>query len=298
MSIIIAKIENENCIFLSDTKVSIDNGDKSVTGGDKIRFAPSEGVLKINIIKPRICIAFAGDIKPASIIVHSFIKEKPKKLEDILNFFQNEINLRGCDVEFIIGLIHDDTLPKLYKIDSSNIKSGQSFWIGDKSAFNEFQSYFLNLENSKSLLHKATESFSMLINNSNIETIGDFNISASYNKEIKAFIYDYRAEGYGGYNKLYVEKNKPTVLTEGNVQEGAFVVNNLVSNNTAKPAVCLFFPKGEFGFLFIPISETNIRIKPYIIKGNIKEIVEIVKSEFEIQLTGMYVNNGIINFNI
>lgn len=298
MSIIIAKIENQDCIFLSDTKVSIDNGDKSVTGGNKIRLAPNQGVLKVNIINPRICVAYAGDVEPATNIIQSFVIEKPTKLEDILNFFKKKINKTKCDVEFIIGIIHDNELPLLYKIDNSTIESGKSFWIGNKSAFNEFQSYFLNSENTESIIENATESFRKLINNNEIETIGDFNISASYNKKLKAFIYDWRAEGYGGYNKLHLEKNKPKVLTEGSVEEGAFVVNNLISNNTGKPAVCLYFPKGEIGFLFIAISETNNKVSPFVRKGNIKKIVENIKSEFDVELTGMYINNGIISFKI
>lgn len=298
MSIIIAKIENQECVFLSDTKVSIDNGDKSVTGGNKIRLPANNGVIKVNIIKPKICIAYAGDIEPAINIIQSFVIKKPRKLEDILNYFKNEINRTNCDAEFIIGIIHDNELPLLYRIDKENIESGKSFWIGNKSAFNEFQSYYLNSDNSKSIIENATESFRKLINNSQIKTIGDFNISASYNKKVKAFIYDWRAEAYGGYGKIHLEKNQSKVLTEGSTEEGAFVVNNLISDNTGKPAVCLYFPKGKIGFLFIPVSEKNNILNPFIRKGDIKEIVEIIKFEFDIKLTGWFINDGMINFKI
>lgn len=41
MSIIIAKIEGNTCLFKSDTKVSILNGDNSVTGDNKLRLKPN-----------------------------------------------------------------------------------------------------------------------------------------------------------------------------------------------------------------------------------------------------------------
>ena len=62
MSNIIAKIEEESCLFLSDTRVSILNGDSSVTGDNKLRMNPNEGILKIHIIYPGIGIAFAGNV--------------------------------------------------------------------------------------------------------------------------------------------------------------------------------------------------------------------------------------------
>jgi hypothetical protein len=62
MSIVIAKIENNECVFLSDTKVSIDFGDKTVTGGSKLRLPPEDGVLKIQIVYKNVCICYAGNV--------------------------------------------------------------------------------------------------------------------------------------------------------------------------------------------------------------------------------------------
>jgi len=297
MSIIIAKIENNECIFMSDTRVSIDNGDKTVTGSNKIRMSPNEGVLKIHILKPRICIAFAGNIEIASKIIQSFIIEKPQDLNGMLLYFQNQLKLNKDTSEFIVGIITDSNLPILFKIDVNEIESGNSFWIGEPKAFNEFQSFFYHSKTNNSVIKKATESFRDLISNTKIDTIGDFIISAYYNSSFKSFIYQENVKAFAGYNIIQIKANVPTKLTEGSVQEGAFIVNSLISNQTGRPAICLYFSKGNIGFLYIPISETNQNVKPIVINANNRiELIEKIKVEFGIELIGMDFNKGTIKF--
>lgn len=296
MSIIIAKIEGNECVFLSDTKVSIDNGDKTITGGNKIRMSPSDGVLKIHILNPRICVAYAGTVEISAKIINSFIIQKPQSLEEIVAFFQNQLKLENDNSEFILGLILDNNTPILYKINVNNIEQGKSFWIGEHDAFNEFQSYFINSDTTKSTLYNASESFREMLQNTKIATIGDFIISSYFNTRINSFIYEERAEAFGGYKTLEVKAGENVKLTEGTVSEGAFVVTNLISNHTGCPAVCLFFSKGEIGFLYIPISEQNINVKPKIITGNKSELIEKIKNEFGIELIGFEINNGSFKF--
>lgn len=297
MSIIIAKIENNECVFISDTKVSIDNGDKTVTGGNKIRMSPNEGVLKVHILSHKICIAYAGNVEIATKIIHSFIIQKPQSLEEIVTYFQNQLKLENDTSEFILGIVLDDNIPALYKINSNNIEEGKSFWIGEHKAFDEFQSYFINSNSTNSILDNATEAFRQLLHNTKIDTIGDFIISSYYNTRFNSFIYDLRSEAFGGYKTIEVKAGESVTLTEGTVEEGAFVVTNLISNNTGYPAICLYFSKGKIGFLYIPISVKNTDVKPLIITGTKTEIIEKIKQEFGIELMGMEINNGIFKFS-
>lgn len=296
MSIIIAKIEGNECVFLSDTKVSIDNGDKTITGGNKIRMSPSDGVLKIHILNPRICVAYAGNVQIAAKIINSFIIQKPQSLEEIVSFYQNQLKLENDNSEFILGIILDNYTPVLYKINRSNIEQGKSFWIGEHEAFNEFQSYFINSSTENSTLYNASKSFRQMLQNTKIATIGDFIVSSYFNTRYNSFIYEQRAEAFGGYETLEVKAGETAKLTEGTVSEGAFVVTNLVSNQTGYPAICLYFSKGEIGFLYLPISEQNINVKPIIINGNKSELIEKVKSEYSIELIGIEINNGLFKF--
>lgn len=298
MSIIIAKIENNECVFMSDTRVSIENGDKTITGNNKIRMSPNEGVLKTHILNPRICIAFAGNTEIASKIIQSFIIEKPKDLNKMLLHFQKQLLLNKDTSEFIIGIITDNNLPILFKITVNEIESGNSFWIGEPKAFNEFQSFFINSNKNDSVIIRAEKSFRDLIKNTKIQTIGDFVISAYYNSSVKSFIYKDYLEVFGGYNIIQVKANVPTKLSEGSVGEGAFVVNSLISNHTGKQGICLYFSKGNVGYLYIPISEINININPIVINANNKiDLVDKIKIQFGIELIGLDINNGTIYFS-
>lgn len=296
MSIIIAKIENNECLFISDTRVSIDNGDKTVTGDNKIRMSPNEGVLKIHILSHKICVAYAGNIKVATKIIHSFIIQKPQKIEEIVSYFQNQLKLENDNSEFILGIVFDNNIPVLYKISLNSIEEGNSFWIGEHKAFNEFQSYFIKSKFTNSILNNATEAFRQMVHNTELDTIGDFIISSYFNTRFNSFIYDLRAEAFGGFKTIEVKAGESVTLTEGTVEEGAFVVTNLISNNTGCPAICLYFSKGNIGFLYIPISVKNTNVNPHIITGTKTEVIEKIKQEFEIELIGMEINNGIFKF--
>lgn len=297
MSIIVAKIEKNECLFLSDTRVSVDNGDKSVTGGHKLRKSPSEGVLKIHILSQKVCIAFAGDVLLSAKIIQSLVKEKPKYFTDTLQFLQDKLKEENNTSEFIVCLVSADNVPTLYKINKDKIESENSFWTGELKAYDEFQSYFLTHKNSDSIFDKSRESFRKLVNNSNIETIGDFTISAIYNSSYNSFHYETRAETFGVSNTIKIGPRESVKLTEGTTQEGAFVLSSLISNNLFRQAICLFFSKGKTGYFYLPISEENINIEPEIFTNiNINELVKNIDEKYQFKLIGNYIDDGIIRF--
>lgn len=292
MSIIIAKIENNQCVFISDTRVSINNGDKTITGDNKLRMSPNQGVLKIHILNPKICIAFAGNVEFSIDLIHSFIKLKPDSLENILLYFHDKLKFENDNSEFILGIIKDDKTPILFKVSSDKIEQNNSFWIGEKTAFSEFQSFFLKSTKTDSIIEKTKNAFNEMIKSTKIETVGDFIISAFLNTNINSFIYEEKLEVYGGYGIIKIKANESEALPEGTTEEGSFTVSNLISNNTGKPAVCLFFSKGKIGYLYRSISETNINAKPIIIDGNYHEVIEKVKLIYDIELIGMRIDSG------
>ncbi|WP_291138267.1 hypothetical protein [Flavobacterium sp. UBA7663] len=298
MSIIIAKIENNQCLFLSDTKVSINNGDKSITGENKLRMSPDQGVLKIHILNPKICIAYAGNVELSANIIQSLIKTKPALFIDTIKHIQNTLILENDPSEFIVCLVSDINKPSLFKIDKNNYELGSTFWIGEKEAFNEFQSFFLKPENKhKSILNNSSTSFSQMINNTNIDTIGDFIISASYDTFLNAFQYEIRSEVFGGNKTTTIKQGKTQKLSEGTVQDGSFIVSNLISNNPNKQAICLYFAKGKTGYLYIPISEESKTVKPIKYTNvNREELNNIVLNDYGIKLIGYEINDGIIKF--
>lgn len=295
MSIIIAKIEGNSCSFKSDTKVSILNGDKSVTGDDKIRLNPNEGVLKIHIIHPAICVAFAGNIDVCVRIIHNLCRYFPLELNEILNFLKESLFKENDDSEFILSSYYYEKL-ELYKISKQKIEKGNSFWIGVKEAFEEFQTYY-NDEEIKNNTNRFSESFKHLINNSKISTIGDFIISSYFRFDHKCFVYEESLFSQSGYGIIHAKENTATILSEGTTSEGSFTVTNLVSDKIMRPAICLYFDKGQLAYLYFPISNLVKKANPIIIKDiSLEDLKSKVLKEDGINLIGISLNLGSIRF--
>lgn len=293
MSIIIAKIEGNSCLFRLDTKVSILNGDESVTGDNKLRLPPEEGVLKIHILHQNICVAFAGTVKICCEIINRLCNKPANDKKDIFEFIQAELIQSSDDSEFIVAFLNKNRIPRLFRVDKDVIEEGNSFWIGNKDAFAEFQSYFINSDSKKSIIDRTIYSFREMIRNSKIDTIGDFVIEAYFNQPSDSFVYEEALESISGYGIIEAKANVKTTLSEGTVNEGAFIVSNLVSNRTNKPAICLFFEKGNLAFLYLPLSKTNINANPIVIENkSINELKMFVLEKFGIELFGLSMNLG------
>lgn len=292
MSIIIAKIEGNSCSFRSDTKVSILNGDNSVTGDNKLRLSPNEGVLKVHIIHPAICLAFAGNVKVCVKIIHELCRNFPLELNQILTYLQESLLEENDDSEFILGSYYFEKL-ELYKVNNQEIKKGNSFWIGNKDAFSEFQSYYNNTDRKKSTLNRFQASFDDLIRYSEIPTIGDFIISSYFRNDHKCFVYEEALISHSGYGVIKAKANIPITLSEGTVSEGSFTVTNLVSDRIMRPAICLYFDKGQVAYLFFPISNMIKSANPIIIRDiTLEDLKAKVLKEDGVNLIGMSLTLG------
>lgn len=298
MSLIIAKVEGSGCLFISDTKVSINNGDPSVTADGKIRMPPEYGILKIHILTPRICVAFAGDVSLCTNTIQSFIIRKPQTPIGILQHFQNELIKYDSNSAFLLCLADPDKGPFLYRIDKNSMIHGYSFWIGEAKAFSEFQSFFLQpRESGVSTFNHATASFKKLVDKTIVKTVGDFVISAYFNHDYQSFIYEEAAVSSSGFKIRRIKGGVWTALDEGSVMDGACVIASLISNDLGKPAICLFFEKGDVAFLYFPISASNVRVSPVVLSGIDRHTLKRrVKEEYGIELIGMLLQGGRFEF--
>jgi len=296
LSIIIAKKIGDSCMFMSDTKVSIDSIDRTVTGNNKIRLPPEDGVLKVHILFQSICIAFAGKVSVCTNILHELCNYQPREIDLILKFLQDGLNKNNDNSAFIASFATKEKL-KLYRVDNKMIEEGESFWIGVKDAFSEFQQYYLIGNQDEIQTKNMRSAFSNMLKNTKIPNIGDFVIEAYYRNENSSFVYDYGMEVKGGFGIIKAKANIPTVVSEGTVSEGAFVVTRLVSNRTDRPAVCLYFTKGKLGFLYLPISQINKKASPIVIKNVlIGELINTVLKDYGIELYGFNIDLGNLKF--
>lgn len=209
-----------------------------------------------------------------------------------MTFLQESLLQENDDSEFILGSYYFEKL-ELYKIESNKIEKGTSFWIGNKFAFSEFQSYY-NSDNRKKLLNNRFQtSFDDLIRYSEIPTIGDFIIGAYFKSSHKCFVYEDTFISNSGYGVIKAEANTPIALSEGTVSEGLFTVTNLVSDRIMRPAVCLFFNKGQLAYLYLPISNLFKSATPIVIENTTLENLKAkILKEYGIGLIGITLNFG------
>jgi hypothetical protein len=290
MSIIIGKQIKNTILFLSDTKVSVDIGDKTVTGINKIRFDPLQGVLKTYILFNKVCISFSGIVDNACSILKDMLISKPTNIPDYLKSKLKILNDK--DTEFLVGLrFKDQSL--MFRVNYFNIEISKSTWTGDKNAFNEFQINYHSIKDNSNEFSKSQQAFENLIRNPPVPTIGDFSIETIFKVEYESFIYCKKLTGFRGGKTLNIQAGKSKFIDEGHIADGSYMVTNLVSNSTSNPAVAIYFPQVKFGLLFIPIDALKRNGKGELYKNlSIYEFIEKVKKNYGINLFGWNFNNG------
>ena len=293
MSIIIAKIQNKECFFFSDTKVTLPSDDPTVFGEQKLRLAPEEGSLKVHILQRRICIAFAGTVEICEQIIQSLFKEKPDRIPEYL---QDELIRKNDNSEFILALVDKEHNPRLFHIDQKKCEEGISFWIGSQKAFSEFQSFFVE-SSINNLMEKTSWSFQKMIENTNEPTIGDFVIGVHFVERYSSFIYQDSLSYSGSLKTIKISAGIPTQIGNETNKDGAFVVANLISDQVYQPAICLYFELGNVAFLYFPISENQKETKPKVIRTQDREQLQnYVKENYGLNLIGFTNEGGRINY--
>src|SRR5690606_21171652 len=115
-----------------------------------------------------------------------------------------------------------------------------------------------DLYNKLPFKERNINAFEKLIAYSSVKTIGDFSINAFYSKENVAFLYEDKITSYRGSDVIKMIKNKAKYLDEGKLEDGSYLLSNLISDNVGKQAVALFFDQINFGLLYVPIKEGNL----------------------------------------
>ncbi|MFY7669512.1 hypothetical protein ACOSP6_00355 [Tenacibaculum sp. MEBiC06402] len=293
MSIIIANINNKECFFFSDTKVTLPSADPTVFGEQKLRLAPEEGSLKVHILQRRICIAFAGTVEICEQIIQSLFREKPDRIPEYL---QANLIRENDDSEFILALVDKEHNPRLFHIDQKKCEEGISFWIGSQKAFSEFQSFFVE-SSINNLMEKTNWSFKKMIENTNEPIIGDFIIGAHFVERYSSFIYQDSLSYSGSLKTIKISEHMSTQIGNETNEDGAFIVANLISDQVYKPAICLYFELGDVAFLYFPISENKKETRPKVIRiENRKELQDYVKEHYDLNLIGFTNEQGRINY--
>lgn len=286
MTLVVARIENQNIYIESDSKITDENA---------IRSNPLCGLLKTLILHPCVCVSFAGNVHYAEQAINRFFQNN--KFDNILPLIQLlvEANIEsGNTVDFIVATING-RVPRLYKITDGTLEQDISnAWIGDHDGFSVYQKGFIFQEEGIDIKDRMRNAFKAVVQDPSIETIGDFHMSTSIDRDINpahpVFLHSLKVEIEVTEPQTikFEEKGECKPVPLGTAAGGAHGVSYLVTVCPEFHGVAIHFTHGNFGVLFCPqISFNTITIRD--VDGG--EFVERIKDQYGIPLRGFIKTN-------
>lgn len=257
MSLIVSRIVGNRVIFMGDTKLTFPYFDKK---------HPKDGVVKITIISPQICIAFAGEVENADKALKEIGQEQSKEkiVETLLKHPINSVQ----QTDFII--CSGKPQLELLEIKHGQVKSTTTTWIGSQNAFNNFQKYlhspellinnikdvavfkltptpFDSTDEVKDLYSRMFEAMNGVIEDDSIPEVGGFVIPVIFEQgrfEYLPYTHSYR-------RPIVIDKTFPknTSVSIGweNTEQGGYCINFIGST---KSKIAIHFHQGNLGVLY------------------------------------------------
>lgn len=273
-----------------DNKIYIES-DSRVTDINAAKNESVYGVLKTIILYPQLCICFAGNIYIAEKAISEIFNHKNVTLPYLLNLLL-KYNIEAQNgVEFILCTIRNNST-EIIKISNSTVERKlATAWIGDIAGFKIFQKNFHELRNfDKGEVQCLNEAFAKVIDSAEIDTVGDFQISAHTDTTIclDGWVFQYTEKALvmcqGEMQKVVGSETEQLFkITWGSAAGGSYGISYFISVTPCFHAVALYFAYGNFGVLFCPkISFEGIIISD---TTNI-EFVKTINEKYNIPLRG------------
>lgn len=285
MSLIRAQRFGDEFRILSDTKI-IDS--------EQILRGVETNILKVVILRPDLCIGFAGLIGPASLAIekmHEFIGAEEVNIDRVLDHLLQRHLGAAKQTDFVVASLTPNS--NLYKISAGNVESNlQTCWIGDHDAFSTFQEFFhqtrgferpdlsTELAQTVNTIFRMQRAFMRLVESGLHESVGQFMIEVATNPGA-GFYYEARYIGTPGAPSLHRQIEPSEEISDWSAAVGGFSTRILVPNEAGVGAIGIHFFQGKFGALFYPIKQE----KPIVIREvDEEEFITEIFEQFGIRL--------------
>jgi len=248
MSLIVVRKNRNKIWIVSDTKLTHPPPKKPE---ERVAF-PNDSLIKIIIINPHICVAFANEIDGVDEVIRKCRQLRMNYLEMIDILFNFHVN-NQARTDFILAFSFFD-VNIIFEIKKLKKSEEQSSWIGSAEGFNEFQKHMNRSEGPlkkddvfsemKDALHKVIES--------GVDPgVNGFMISASndgffftYDSYIKAY-FPARTFNKNSRNT----KDGYTVLSYGTAEEGGYNVHVFPPGPNCL-TLAIHVQQGNFGVVY------------------------------------------------
>jgi hypothetical protein len=280
MTLVVARIDQENIYIESDSKITDDR---------LVRSDPLCGLLKTLILNPFVCVSFAGNVHYAELAITRFFEQSIEDINTLLAMLRDTNVESGNATDFIVATIMG-RVPRLFKISDGSVQQGiDNAWIGDHEGFQIYQRGFHEQDDETPTKDKMRQAFKAVIDDPQIESIGDFHMSTSLNHEINpnhpVFLHNHKIEinitelQHIEFERQGERQPIPLGTTEG----GSHGISYLITVSPEFHGVAIHFTHGDFGVLFCPqISFAGVMLKDI----NGRDFVEKIKTDFDIPLRG------------
>lgn len=273
MSLLVARREGNSIYIVSDTKLTY-----PANHPIKMISNPRDGVIKITILNPNICVGFAGNVEDAELAI-AHCRNFSEDASKILSYLLEVNRSTNKQTEFI--MLYNSWPRQLFVIKDAKLDIVESTcWIGSLDGFNLFQEEFYKVKTAKKgvtedSLSLAEDAFTKVCESSTVPEVNGFRITVQ-NKSGRL--------SYSQYiNMNIVSQVIPpgmSVIGHSNAQQGGYSVN-VFPDPDHPNIVPIYILQGRFGIVYSQREKGFLYPKVYSDVFEY-EFHEIVKSEYGI----------------
>ncbi|RZJ99054.1 MAG: hypothetical protein EOO46_22925 [Flavobacterium sp.] len=286
MTLIVAKIEEDNIQILSDTRLF----DKYL-GAEN----PLNGQLKTVILNPSTTLSYSGLLDFANDLLSEYYQGKIPNLNSLI-IRCLEINRKSGDQTWFLISYLINNKPYLVKINAYNIQNNLKVaWLGHADAFSKYQEFYHSSEKSPPF-DKMEDAFDKVIGKEVKDEVGDFVIRVTNENDATGKIqylgYQVNRIKYIGPYEIETFDSNKFMIKHASAEKGGFGISYVRSFIPSRPAIGFHFHVGKFGILFFPeISRTSaILIK----EATGSKFCDAIKTKYGIDVQGLvFADNGL-----
>lgn len=297
MTLVVAKKRADFVTLISDMQVMED--ERALNPVDHA------GGLKIILLRPQLCIAFAGAVEQALDVLRSIESSLGENysIDKVVNGLL-ESHIGGSQrTDYIVASLNPAAICKIHN--GLLEKNLESAWIGDASAFEAFQEFFHTpnqlpqpdfipepRRSNMELSSKMSSALRQIVHNAKYSTVGHYSLQIAGKS---AFEYIPYTEGFN-FEPVTNTTEEKSLTVPVDTTRGGYHYSVLAPKTPGVGVLGIYINQGELGLLFMPLQQdtvikyTNISYADFLSK---------VEQDFGIRLDGMpWVAGGVtLNFN-
>lgn len=270
MTLVVGRVLDSGVTLLADSLVTY----------REARYRPAPGsVLKIVVLAPDLCVAFAGDVDRAQIAIEGW--RPTMGIQQSAEHFLRAHRDGGLDdPDFIIG-VHRPTA-HLFRIRDGSIERNiLSAWIGNAEAFGELQRRSLERREANPAV-RMESAFHEIVTDQNFQGVGDFVIKCRSSPNGFWYAPSSGIQFWPEHAMQVGQGWEP--ISARTAAQGGYAWSLLTPREVGVGAVGLHFQQGRFGCLLFPrYSESAVRVPDV----DLRDFIVDIKARFGITLWGM-----------